>query len=121
MSGTDPALLADPEVLQMILPAVRGDYRAVETYRHDPDRQLDCPVTVLTGDSDPHVSMAEARAWEEHTTGPTDLHVLPGGHFYLIDRSADVLALIARTLAGRTDQRTTRRPQVGSQPAGTVR
>jgi surfactin synthase thioesterase subunit len=102
LGGTDAAMLADPEVLDMILPAVRGDYRAVETYRHDPDRGLDCPVTVLTGDSDARVSVAEARAWAEHTTGPADLHVLPGGHFFLIDQSDQVLAILTRALAGRT-------------------
>nr|AXL05451.1 thioesterase [uncultured bacterium] len=96
LGGVDAAMLADPEVLEMILPTVRGDYRAVETYRHDPDRKLDCPITVLTGDSDPRVSMDEARAWAEHTTGPTDLEVLPGGHFFLVDQRDHVLELLRR-------------------------
>ncbi|HEY4022632.1 MAG TPA: alpha/beta fold hydrolase [Pseudonocardiaceae bacterium] len=100
LSGTDAAMLADPEVLEMILPAIRSDYRAVETYRHDPDRKLDCPVTVFTGDSDPRVSVDEARAWAEHTTGPTDLHVLPGGHFFLVDQAAQVIATVRDALAG---------------------
>lgn len=103
LSGTNAAMLADPEVLAMILPAVRGDYRAVETYRHDPGRTLDCPLTVLTGDSDPRVSLDEARAWDEHTTGPADLQVLPGGHFFLVDQSDRVLAILLRKLAPMTD------------------
>jgi surfactin synthase thioesterase subunit len=94
LGGVEAAMLADPEVLEMILPAIRGDYRAVETYRHDPGRKLDCPVTVLTGDSDPRVSMDEARAWAEHTTGPTDLEVLPGGHFFLVDQQDRVLEIV---------------------------
>jgi surfactin synthase thioesterase subunit len=98
LSGTNAAMLADPEMLAMILPAIRSDYRAVETYRHEPGRRLDCPVTVLTGDSDPRVSLDEARAWEEHTTGPTDLHVLPGGHFFLVDQSEQVLDILRQKL-----------------------
>lgn len=101
LSGTDTTMLADPEVLAMILPVVRADYRAVEKYRHDPDRQLDCPVTVLTGDSDPRVTIEEARAWAAHTTGPTDLHVLPGGHFFLVDERGDVVTILLRRLAAR--------------------
>ncbi|CQR60477.1 RifR homologue; Type II thioesterase, probably non-functional [Streptomyces leeuwenhoekii] len=31
LSSTDAAMLADPELLEMIMPAVRSDYRAVET------------------------------------------------------------------------------------------
>ncbi|HEX6354502.1 thioesterase II family protein [Actinophytocola sp.] len=99
LGGVDAAMLADPEVLEMILPAVRGDYRAVETYRHDPDRGLDCPITVLTGDNDPRVSLDEARAWAEHTTGPTDLQVLPGGHFFLVDQRDHVLEILRQELS----------------------
>jgi surfactin synthase thioesterase subunit len=98
LSGTNAAMLADPEVLEMIMPAVRSDYRAVETYRHDPGRKLDCPVTVLTGESDPRVSIDEACAWDEHTTGPTELKVLPGGHFFLIDQSGHVIAILTQKL-----------------------
>ncbi|MEU9268780.1 alpha/beta fold hydrolase [Streptomyces sp. NPDC048251] len=101
LSGTDAAVLADPEVLDMIMPAVRSDYRAVETYRYDPGRMLDCPVTVLTGDSDPRVSIDEAAAWEVHTTGPTELQLLPGGHFFLVDQSERVIGLVAEKLGGQ--------------------
>lgn len=100
LSGTDAAMLSDPELLEMIMLAIRSDYRAVETYRYEPGRKLDCPVTVLTGDSDPRVSVDEAAAWQEHTTGSTDLHVLPGGHFYLADADQNerVVALLAERL-----------------------
>lgn len=98
LSGTSSAMLTDPELLEMIMPAIRSDYRAVETYRHVPGRKVDCPVTVITGDADPRVSVDEAAAWEDHTTGPTDLHVLPGGHFYLVDQSARVVELLAERL-----------------------
>lgn len=100
LGGSDAAMLADPEMLAMILPAVRSDYRAVESYRHAPGRRLDCPITVFTGDRDPRVSVDEARAWEEHTTGPTDLQVLPGGHFFLVDQAAPMIATMTEKLAG---------------------
>lgn len=101
LSGTADTMLTDPELLEMIMPAIRSDYRAVETYAHDPGRKLDCPVTVLTGDSDPRVTVEEAAAWEHHTSGPTDLHVYPGGHFYLAEprESALVIALLRELLA----------------------
>lgn len=99
LSGTSSAMLTDPELLEMIMPAIRSDYRAVETYRYERGRKLDCPVTVLTGDNDPRVSIDEAAAWEEHTTGPTELHVLPGGHFYLVDQNERVVELLADRLA----------------------
>jgi surfactin synthase thioesterase subunit len=99
LSGTNEALLGDPEVLAMILPAIRSDYTAIERYRHQPDRRLDCPVTVLTGDSDPRVSREEAEAWAEHTSGPVELEVFEGGHFFLADRAAQVIDLVADRLS----------------------
>ncbi|GAA3128600.1 alpha/beta fold hydrolase [Streptomyces rameus] len=98
LSGTNEMLLGDPEVLAMILPAIRSDYTAIERYRHEPGRRLDCPVTVLTGDSDPRVSLDEAEAWAEHTTGACETEVFRGGHFFLVDRIAEVIGLVARRL-----------------------
>jgi surfactin synthase thioesterase subunit len=101
MSGTDSQFLDDEEVLRMILPALRGDYKAAETYRYRQGPPLECPITVLTGDADSEVTMDEARAWSEHTTGAFDLQVFTGGHFYLNDHAPAVIAQIAKHVAER--------------------
>lgn len=100
LSGTNADLLGDPETLEMILPAVKADYTAVETYRHTPGRTVSCPVIAIIGDSDPKVSTDEAKAWSEHTTGPFDLRTFPGGHFYLVDQAPQVIKLLADDLTG---------------------
>ncbi len=102
LGGPGAAALDDPELRAMALPIIRNDYRAVETYRHDPAAVLDCPITVLTGDRDALVTLDDAHAWAAHTTGPTDLEVLPGGHFYLADRNEQVAALVHRRLTATT-------------------
>ncbi|MFC9946576.1 thioesterase II family protein [Streptomyces pratensis] len=94
MSGTDARVLGDEELLRMVLPAIRSDYRAVETYRADPDASVNCPVTALIGDDDPWTTHDEARAWEKHTTGPFGLTVFSGGHFYLSSRADEVMAVL---------------------------
>ncbi|KOX50641.1 thioesterase II family protein [Streptomyces sp. NRRL F-6492] len=100
LSGTDAGLLGDDEILRMILPAIRGDYRAVETYRlADGTAPLDCPVLALVGDSDPRVDVDEVRGWERHTTADFALAVLPGGHFYLVQEQAAVLAALRERIA----------------------
>ncbi|MGW7256828.1 thioesterase II family protein [Streptomyces sp. NPDC054834] len=94
LSGTDTQVLGDPEILRMILPSIRADYRAAETYRYTPGPRLTCPLTALTGDDDPQVTMDEAGAWAEHTSGPFDLKVYPGGHFYLNSQAPAVLSTL---------------------------
>jgi pyochelin biosynthetic protein PchC len=99
LSGTSSDLLGDPETLEMILPAIKNDYRAIETYRPVPGQTVGCPILVLVGDRDPRVTTDEAKAWAEHSTGPFDMRVFPGGHFYLIDHSEEIIRLISADLA----------------------
>lgn len=102
LSGTDARVLGDEELLRMVLPALRNDYRAIETYRGDDGAAVSCPVTVLTGDADPRTSMDEALAWRGHTTGEFDLEVFPGGHFFLAARQEAVLKAIGERLVPAT-------------------
>jgi surfactin synthase thioesterase subunit len=102
LSGTDARLLGDDEVLAMIMPAIRSDYRAIERYRWRPGPALACPVTALVGDDDPKASVEEVKAWAGHTTGGFDMRVFPGGHFYLTERAPQVIREIADRMATGT-------------------
>ncbi|MFE0176316.1 thioesterase II family protein [Streptomyces sp. NPDC059002] len=95
LSGTNSAILDDEELIRMALPAIRADYRAVETYVYEPGPKLHCPVVSLVGDTDPKVTLDEARAWAEHTEGPFEFRVFKGGHFYLSSHQAEIMRLIA--------------------------
>ncbi|MFF4371354.1 thioesterase II family protein [Streptomyces sp. NPDC001594] len=100
LSGTDAGLLADPELRALILPALRSDYHAVGTYRHEPGPPLRTPVSVLCGESDPRTSVAEAMGWRELTEGAFTFRGFPGGHFYLAAEHGAVTAAIAEDLRG---------------------
>ncbi|MDX2695319.1 thioesterase [Streptomyces ipomoeae] len=94
LNGTNSALLGSDDLLELILPAVRNDYRAVETYRWRPGPKLNCPISVFTGDEDSRVTADEARAWERHTTGEFALRTFHGGHFFLADHQEDINAAV---------------------------
>jgi surfactin synthase thioesterase subunit len=98
LSGTDAAVLGDEEILRMVLPAIRSDYRAIETYRHAGDVRVSCPVTVLAGDDDPRVTLPEAADWSAHTSAGCELRVFRGGHFFLTRHQPEINALIRETL-----------------------
>ena len=100
LSGTDMAVLGDEDMLRAALPAIRSDYRAAETYAYRPGPPLRCPITVFTGDDDPKTTVEEARAWSTHTTGPFDLQVFPGGHFFLTLHQKAILRRISEVLSG---------------------
>ncbi|MEU9124693.1 alpha/beta fold hydrolase [Streptomyces sp. NPDC048506] len=99
LDGTDESLLADPELLQLVLPAIRNDYRAVGTYSHRPGARLDCPLTVFTGADDPNVTAAEAAAWGDVAAAGARVHTFPGGHFFLYQQAVEVSATLVDALA----------------------
>ncbi|ARP74541.1 thioesterase [Streptomyces pluripotens] len=98
LNGTDAQVLGNEEILRMALPAIRGDYEAIEKYRCDEQRRVHCRITTLTGDADPRTTVEEAAAWERHTDGAFRLEVLPGGHFFLTNQQAAVTSLVSREL-----------------------
>ncbi|KOG41436.1 hypothetical protein AQJ84_39735 [Streptomyces resistomycificus] len=98
LGGTDQAMLDNPEVLEMVLPALRADYGALATYRWREGEPLTAAVTVLVGDCDPMVSVQEAQTWREHTSGEFALKVFSGGHFYLVDHVGQVAAAVTEGL-----------------------
>jgi pyochelin biosynthetic protein PchC len=100
LGGTDPRILQDSEVLELILPRMRGDYTASETYQFEPGSPLSCDITAMTGDRDPRTTVEDVVAWSAHTTGAFNVRVYPGGHFYLDDCRAQVLEVVSSSLAG---------------------
>ncbi|MEU8844314.1 alpha/beta fold hydrolase [Streptomyces roseus] len=99
LQGTDAAVLEDPELVRMILPTIRSDYKAAESYRWRPGPPLRTPIAVLTGTEDPHVDREQAEAWREHTAGPFSLTVFTGGHFFLNEHADGVRKVVTDHIA----------------------
>ncbi|KPC62699.1 thioesterase II family protein [Streptomyces chattanoogensis] len=112
LGGTDPTLLAMPEFRQLVLPAIRGDYRLIETYEARPVGLLPCPVTALIGDRDTELTAQEADGWHTWTTEAFERLSFPGGHFYLSDRPREVVDAVLHRLRSATPApaKTGRRP-----------
>ena len=98
LGGTDAWLLGDDEVRRMVLPVLRNDYRAAETYRYVPGPRLPCPVVAMVGEADATVSRDDAHAWGTHTAAAFELHSLPGGHFFLIAQAPAVTRILAERI-----------------------
>ncbi|MQY20829.1 thioesterase II family protein [Nocardia macrotermitis] len=101
--ANDPASVAilrsEPSLAELVLPAVRADYQAVETYEFEPGATLRCDISALLGDADPTVTPEQAGEWKRHTTGAFDLSTLPGRHFYLDEKVSEVATFINERLA----------------------
>ncbi len=103
LNGTPEEVLEHGELMGLLLPMIRADFTALETYRHVPGPPLDCPITALGGADDPSVGRTELQAWQRQTRAAFTLHLFPGDHFYLNSAEPAVLALVARALAPVAD------------------
>ncbi|WP_280329096.1 thioesterase II family protein [Nocardia wallacei] len=92
LDGSDARVLDDEEMLRAILPALRADYKAAETYRGEDGAIVSAPIHAHIGLHDPKVTLAEVRAWRDHTTGDFELTTYDGGHFYLGEHAARLVA-----------------------------
>ncbi len=83
---------AEPELLALLLPTLRADLTAVETYEYTPGRVVRCPVSVYGGADDKHPRPDQLPGWM-HVTGQLPrVQLYPGGHFYLHTQSSVLLA-----------------------------
>ncbi|WP_165777399.1 thioesterase II family protein [Amycolatopsis antarctica] len=90
-------VLADPDVLDFVLPAIRADYELVETYRRAEPPRLSVPIVAYGGTEDPVVDEQGLRGWESLTSGPFEQRMFPGAHFFLLQDERTVVT----DLAGR--------------------
>jgi len=105
LGGTPPELVAHEEFLQLLLPTLRADFTAAETYRWPSGQPLPFPITTFGGADDPLVSRADLDDWAAQAGGGFRVHMLPGDHFFLTTAQAELLALVARELAPHLDGR----------------
>jgi medium-chain acyl-[acyl-carrier-protein] hydrolase len=98
LAGTPAEVLETPELLAHFLPALRADFTLWETYAHRRAEPLTTPVSVYGGLEDPLVTPAMLHAWRGHTVSTFRRLMFPGGHFFVREQHAAVLADLSREL-----------------------
>jgi surfactin synthase thioesterase subunit len=96
--GIPREILANPDVLELLLPSLRADIVALEKFRPGPRPTLPIPISAFGGDSDPMTPLADIEAWEEETQAGFEMRIFPGGHFYLDEQRKAVTSEITRII-----------------------
>jgi medium-chain acyl-[acyl-carrier-protein] hydrolase len=100
LGGTPEALLRHEELLAFILPVLRKDLQACETYAFPSERTqpLECPISAFAGADDRLAPPTAVSGWRKHTREQFALRVLPGNHFFVRSASDALLRSIADDL-----------------------
>lgn len=95
--GTDDEVLNHAELRQMVIETLRADQALCASHRHLARAPLPVPIHVLGGRADA-LAASELSDWRRETSGTASLHWFDGGHFFIRQQEAAVVALIVREL-----------------------
>ncbi|HEU5077333.1 MAG TPA: thioesterase domain-containing protein, partial [Polyangiaceae bacterium] len=98
------ALLAHPDLLGAVWPALRADYVLVRDYQFEKQERLRCPIVAFGGVEDALVSRDDLALWCQHTEADFSLELLAGGHLFIEGQRSALLAAIETHLRKVSDQ-----------------
>ena len=91
LEGIPVEALGDPEVMRVLLPALRADAALYRNYVYCEEPPLACPIRAFGGEADPNVTRDHLEAWARQTTASFRLRLFPGGHFYMHSAEAALM------------------------------
>jgi medium-chain acyl-[acyl-carrier-protein] hydrolase len=105
-NGTPPELLAHRELMALLEPAIRADFRLAANYQYRPGPGLDMPIDVLSGRDDIDLDLEHLGAWQLETRAPTRVTWFEGDHFFIHpgQSEAQVLAFLNAELAALVNE-----------------
>jgi medium-chain acyl-[acyl-carrier-protein] hydrolase len=92
--GIPRQVLEHRELLELVLPALRADLTAIETYEFRDGARLQCAISAFAGEGDRHVTPAKLAPWQDVTDGPFASALFAGDHFYLNDQRAELINVV---------------------------
>ncbi|WP_084963696.1 thioesterase II family protein [Thermoactinospora rubra] len=96
--GGVPAEVADlPDLVELLLPAIRADFAAVAGYRAEKDPPLDRRMLVISSRDDPGCPPESVSGWA-HYAASVDFAEVSGGHFLLGERPREVVRILEEWL-----------------------
>jgi len=93
--GVPDVIRQEPDLLALLLPTLRADVAAIETYSPLTDRTIACPVRVYGGADDRHPRPEQLSGWQRFAGRPVSLQLFPGDHFFLAAQQAALTADLA--------------------------
>lgn len=103
MAGTDTDFLGGA-FGSTVLKTLRN-YGAITSYACPAGTTVSCPIYAYAATDDTAVAYDSIAAWGQFTTGEFAIRTVPGGHFYVTEDSADLVADIEMRMAVLSETR----------------
>jgi surfactin synthase thioesterase subunit len=83
LGGTPKEIFENQEVFEFFEPLLRGDFMLCDTYKFIHRERLNCPLSIFGGYQDNMTSIESLEKWNKVTTGPVQLKMYHGDHFFI--------------------------------------
>lgn len=95
LNGTAPEALTNVELMELMLPTIRADFMAIETYNYSEESPLDCSITAYGGMQDHHVNHDHIDQWRAQTNNSFRLRWMNGDHFFINTHKKQLLEALS--------------------------
>ncbi|KPZ28613.1 thioesterase II family protein [Pseudomonas coronafaciens] len=95
LQGTSENVIANDELMQLMLPILRADFLLCGSFVYGEREPLSVPIHIFGGKQD-SISVEELLDWQEETCTGFSLDMFEGHHFYLIEEQAQLLRHLRR-------------------------
>jgi medium-chain acyl-[acyl-carrier-protein] hydrolase len=103
LNGTPKEVFEADELLSLLLPMLRADFKAVETYRYIEEPPLDCAILAYGGRFDDEITEEQILAWRVHTSSRFVCRMFDGDHFYINSQRTALIGKLAEDLRQAAD------------------
>ena len=96
LNGVPAEVIDLPELMELLLPTLRADFEAVESYVYNSNESpLGCPIIAFGGLDDPRVSRNRLEAWAVQTNSRFKSIYFSGDHFFINTAKDKIVRSIA--------------------------
>ena len=96
--GTPDEVFASGELMRITLDVLGTDFRVCDSFRRREAAPLSSPLHVLAGRQD-DIAPARIEAWRQEAVGSASIDWFDGGHFFIRQLEAQVLAVLVERLS----------------------
>lgn len=94
LGGTPEEVLSSNELLEIVLPILKNDFKVIETYDYiEKTNKIECNISVFNGKED-SITLKELLAWSDHSNGMCRVYNFEGNHFFINDNVEKITSII---------------------------
>lgn len=98
LGGTPQEILNSKEMMALLLPMLRGDFKRSETWEPSKHILESSPILSFGGIDDSESNLSRISNWALYTKSWHKNYIFPGGHFYINNQRAPLLEKLKESL-----------------------